>query len=335
MEYRIHPKTGDKISVIGIGTGPIFDTTEKEAVQALVYAYEHGANYLDFATAGARTFPYAGAALGAVRKELFYQIHFGANYETGEYGWTTDLDTVKRQVDWQLKELKTDYIDFGMIHCLDEERDWAAYQKNGVLDYLLDMKKNGTVRHIGLSTHTPGLAQKILDTGLVEQMMFSINPSYDYQHGEFAIGSVRERIELYRRCEAESIGISVMKPFSAGQLLNAKTSPFGKALTKIQCIQYALDKPGVLTVLPGIRNLQDMKDALAWIDASPEERDYSILGTFTPGMLQGPAYIATTVPLARRGLILAWSINTMTWLKSETLWRKITMASWRSTPQTV
>ena len=36
MEYRIHPKTGDKISVIGIGTGPIFDTTEKEAVQALV-----------------------------------------------------------------------------------------------------------------------------------------------------------------------------------------------------------------------------------------------------------------------------------------------------------
>ena len=287
MEYRIHPKTGDKISVIGIGTGPIFDTTEKEAVQALVYAYEHGANYLDFATAGARTFPYAGAALGAVRKELFYQIHFGANYETGEYGWTTDLDTVKRQVDWQLKELKTDYIDFGMIHCLDEERDWAAYQKNGVLDYLLDMKKIGTVRHIGLSTHTPGLAQKILDTGLVEQMMFSINPSYDYQHGEFAIGSVRERIELYRRCEAESIGISVMKPFSAGQLLNAKTSPFGKALTKIQCIQYALDKPGVLTVLPGIRNLQDMKDALAWIDASPEERDYSILGTFTPGDATG------------------------------------------------
>ena len=105
MEYRIHPKTGDKISVIGIGTGPIFDTTEKEAVQALVYAYEHGANYLDFATAGARTFPYAGAALVAVRKELFYQIHFGANYETGEYGWTTVLDTVKRQVDWQLKEL--------------------------------------------------------------------------------------------------------------------------------------------------------------------------------------------------------------------------------------
>ncbi len=184
MEYRIHPKTGDRISVIGIGTGPIFEAPEKEAVAALAYAHEQGINYADFATAGAETFRYAGMAFASVRKEMFYQVHFGANYETGEYGWTTSLDKVKRQVDWQLKELKTDYIDFGFIHCLDSEDDWKQYQKNGVLDYLLEMKKSGVVRHIGLSTHTPELAQKILDTGLIEQLMFSINPAYDYQHGD-------------------------------------------------------------------------------------------------------------------------------------------------------
>ena len=117
--------------------------------------------------------------------------------------------------------------------------------------------------------------------------MFSINPAYDYQHGDFAAGSASERMNLYRRCEAEEIGISVMKPYSGGQLLNDRTSPFGKALTKIQCIQYALDKPGVLTVLPGIRNLDDMKEALAWLDAAPEERDYSVLGTFTPKDVTG------------------------------------------------
>ena len=94
-------------------------------------------------------------------------------------------------------------------------------------------------------------------------------------------------MDLYRRCEAEGIGISVMKPFSAGQLLDGRTSPFGRALTKVQCIQYALDKPGVLTVLPGIRGLQDMKEALAWLDASPEERDYAVLGTFAPGDAAG------------------------------------------------
>ena len=213
---------------------------------------------------------------------MFYQVHFGANYETGEYGWTTSLDKVKRQVDWQLKELKTDYIDFGFIHCLDSEDDWEQYQKNGVLDYLLEMKKNGVVRHIGLSTHTPELAQKILDTGLIEQMMFSINPAYDYQHGEFAFGSADERMKLYRRCEAEGIGISVMKPYSGGQLLDERTSPFGKALTEVQCIQYALDKPGVLTVLPGGRDLDDVKRALTWLTAKPEEKDYSALGGYAP-----------------------------------------------------
>ena len=287
MEYRIHPKTGARVSVIGIGTGPIHEATEREAAAALSYAYEQGVNYLDFATAGAGTFPYVGAVLGPVRKDLFYQVHFGANYESGEYGWTTNLDTIKRQVDWQLKELRTDYIDFGMIHCLDEARDWKQYQKNGVLDYLLELKRAGVVRHIGLSSHTPELAQMVLDTGLAEQLMFSINPAYDYQQGEYAIGSASERMDLYRRCEAEGIGISVMKPFSAGQLLDGRTSPFGRALTKVQCIQYALDKPGVLTVLPGIRGLQDMKEALAWLDASPEERDYAVLGTFAPGDAAG------------------------------------------------
>ena len=287
MEYRIHPRTGDRISVVGIGTGPIWEAGEKEAAAALTRAYELGMNYVDFATAGGKTFRYAGQALAPVRRELLYQVHFGANYETGEYGWTTDLETVKRQVDWQLKELRTDYIDYGFIHCLDSLEDWRKYQENGVLDYLLEMKKAGAVRHIGLSSHDPETAEKILDTGLVEQLMFSINPGYDYQHGEFANGSASRRLALYRRCEAEGIGIAVMKPYSAGQLLSDAASPFGKALTPWQCIQYALDKPGVLTVLPGIRDVRDAEAAAAFCGAPEAERDYSVLGSFTPRDITG------------------------------------------------
>ena len=175
MEYRIHPRTKDKISVIGIGTGPIYEAPEREAVETLSYACEHGVNYVDFATAGAETFRYAGLAFASVRRELLYQVHFGANYETGEYGWTTDLDKVKGQIDWQLSQLNTDYIDFGMIHCLDSAGDWEQYQENGVLDYLLEMKKSGVVRHIGLSTHTPELAGRILDSGIVYHMNIYIN----------------------------------------------------------------------------------------------------------------------------------------------------------------
>lgn len=101
--------------------------------------------------------------------------------------------------------------------------------------------------------------------GILDMMMFSINPAYDYRKGEYGIGNVEERMALYRRCEKEGIGISVMKAFGAGQLLNEKTSPFGKALTEYQCIQYALDKPGVVTVLPGIRGKEDLKRILKFL----------------------------------------------------------------------
>ena len=65
------------------------------------------------------------------------------------------------------------------------------------------------------------------------------------------------------------------------------TSPFGKKLTRIQCIQYALDKPGVLTVLPGIRGKNDLMDILKYTTATPEEKEYSIIGNFTPVDAEG------------------------------------------------
>ena len=117
-----------------------------------------------------------------------------------------------------------------------------------------------------------------MDMGILDMLMFSINPAYDYadaadyETDSYAIGSVAERMELYRRCETEGVGISVMKAFSGGQLLDAKTSPFGKALTEYQCIQYALDKPGVLTVLPGVRNMEDLRRILGFCNAAPEKR---------------------------------------------------------------
>ena len=90
---------------------------------------------------------------------------------------------MKRQVDWQLRELKTGLHRLRHDPLPGRGEDWRAYQENGVLDYLLELKRAGVVRHIGLSSHTPELARKILDTGLVEQLMFSINPAYDCSRG--------------------------------------------------------------------------------------------------------------------------------------------------------
>jgi hypothetical protein len=143
------------------------------------------------------------------------------------------------------------------------------------------------VRHIGLSSHTPSVIQKIMDDAPVDMLMFSVNPAYDYGEGEYAHGGVDERTAVYRRCEAEGVGISVMKPFSGGQLLDAKQSPFGRALTPYQCIQYALDKPGVLTVLPGVADTEDVLSLLRFYETDEAERDYAVIGSFTPPQAAG------------------------------------------------
>lgn len=106
----------------------------------------------------------------------------------------------------------------------------------------MDLKKKGIVRPVGLSTHHVDLANKVLDMGILDVLMFSINPAYDYDRGEYSDGGAKKRMELYRRCEKEGVGITVMKAFGGGKLLSDDLLPFKKALTRMPCIAYALDK---------------------------------------------------------------------------------------------
>ena len=287
MKYRIHQKTGDRISEIGIGSSYMFQAGKEEAVKALRRAVRGGINYFDLAAGDGSTFPIYGEAFRDLRKDVFFQIHFGADYTRGTYGWTLDLETIKRSVDSQLRALHTDYMDYGFIHCQDEVSDWETYRENGVYDYILQMKKEGVVRHLGLSSHTPSLIRRIMDDTEIDMLMFSINPAYDYGQGEYANGSVDERTAVYRRCQKEGVGISVMKPFSGGQLLRADLSPFGKALTPYQCIRYCLERPGVLTVLAGAQSVREVETLLAYYDQAEEETDYSMIASFAPPQAGG------------------------------------------------
>lgn len=89
-----------------------------------------------------------------------------------------------------------------------------------------------------------------------------------------------ERRALYEEAQKRGAGITVMKPYGGSRLLSKMLSPYGRAMTPVQCIHYALERPAVMACLPGIRNLNDLKEALAYYSSTKEERDYSfILGT--------------------------------------------------------
>jgi predicted aldo/keto reductase-like oxidoreductase len=67
-----------------------------------------------------------------------------------------------------------------------------------------------------------------------------------------------------------------MKAFGGGDLLDAKLSPAGKALTPIQCIHYCLTRPAVSSVLVGAHSVEQLQGSLAYEQASEQERDYAV-----------------------------------------------------------
>ena len=71
------------------------------------------------------------------------------------------------------------------------------------------------------------------------------------------------------------VGITVMKAFAGGDLLNAELSPAGVALTANQCISYALSRPAVSVVLAGAHSVEQLQKSAAYCTASEEERDYA------------------------------------------------------------
>lgn len=290
MEYRQlpHGNPNERFSVLGLGLGGIGTTTPDEIEAIIRKAIDHGINFFDLCTAGATYAPF-GRAIRGRREQVFMQVHFGAVYdENGEYGWCRDFDTIKKTFLWELDTLGTDYVDFGFLHCVDEQADFDKLVSIGVLDYIKALKAQGIVRHIGFSSHTPAVANRILDTGLMDMMMFSINPAYDFELGdEYGVGSAGERLALFRRCQREGVGISVMKPFFAGQLLSAEQSPFGTALTHSQCLQYAIDRPGVLTAVPGVQTMAHLDEVLAFLTATDAQRDYSLIRRFTADSIAG------------------------------------------------
>ena len=186
--------------------------------------------------------------------------------------------------------LQMEYLDVGMIHYVDSMKDWEEIVNGPVLPYVQELKKQGKIHHIGLSSHNPQVALAAVKSGYLEVLMFSINPCYDLQpasedveelwkeenYQEKLVNINPERQELYEACQRLGVGITVMKAFGGGDLLDANLSPAGKALTVNQCLSYALTRPAVATVLAGAHTVEQLQTSLAYEDATEEERDYAL-----------------------------------------------------------
>lgn len=295
MNYRILGRTGLKVSEIGLG-GEWFNGLSQEESTAIVdAAAENGINYLDIFMPQAPTRDHLGVALKGRRKKFIIQGHLCTVYENGQYTRTRDIEKTKRSFQDLLDRLQTNYIDIGMIHYVDSEKDFRTVFEGPVLASAKELKDTGVIRHIGMSSHNPHIALKAVESGLVDVLMFSINPAYDMESADTDIYDLMEfkgmetgglvvdpaRQKLYTACEAAGVAITVMKPLGAGTLLKAESSPFGVAMTVPQCIQYCLDRNGVKVVIVGCHTPQEVVETVKHQQLSEQERSYAHI--FTSG----------------------------------------------------
>lgn len=185
MEYRKLPHGEEYIGVLGVGTGGIHKNSDEEIEKIIRTAIEHGVNFFDLCAGAENVYKPFGNAIRDCRDKVYFQLHFGAVYnEKGEYAWSRDMDRIRKTFNWEIEQLGVDYVDFGFLHCIDENKDFDELIAVGALDYIKGLKAEGKIRHIGFSSHTPFVAQRVLDTGLIDLMMFSINPAYRKRSGK-------------------------------------------------------------------------------------------------------------------------------------------------------
>lgn len=140
-----------------------------------------------------------------------------------------------------------------------------------------------------MSSHNPAAAMQAVQSGLIDVLMFSVNPCYDLQpanedcyalwdgknYDRQLVNMDPEREALYETCSRLGVAITVMKAFGGGDLLDEELSPAGKALTVNQCLHYALTRPGVAAVMSGAHTVDELEKCLEYTTAADVEKDYA------------------------------------------------------------
>jgi len=287
MNYRKLGKTGLMVSEVGFGGEWLERHDEAESVELVKFAHSQGINIIDCWMPDPKSRSIIGKAIADCRGEWFVQGHIGSTYQNGQYVRTRDMAYVVPAFEDLLERIGGGYIDLGMIHYVDSIEDWNVCMHTEYIDYVRKLHAEGKIRHIGLSTHNPRIAKLAVESGFIENILFSINPAFDMKPASEDLDTMfadydaslsgidPERAELYQLCEQNDVGITVMKGFFGGRLFDPDRSPFGVTFTPVQCIHYSLTRPAVASILCGYDTKDQVLQAVAYETATDDEKDYA------------------------------------------------------------
>lgn len=263
MQYRINPRNGDKLSILGFGcmrfsgkagfVGAQFDVPKIENL--IKVAVEKGINYFDTA------YIYSGSEeiLGKTLEKfgLRKQVYIATKLPVIMCKNKGDLD---KYFDKQLERLQTDYIDYYLFHMLSDMATWDKFLKWGVLEWIQKKKELGQIRQIGFSFHgSQGEFLKLLD---VYDWDFC-QIQYNYSDENFQAG-----VTGLKKASSKGMIVSIMEPLLGGKLADSLPESaieyFNKANPNITPVEWAFrwlwNQPEVSVVLSGMNEMSQLEE---------------------------------------------------------------------------
>ncbi len=276
-------KSGIKVGEIGLGTEHLKTASPKVVKSVVDFAVQEGINYFDLLFNLTGYLQSFGEVFKPHRDQLVLTTHIGSSEREGQYFKTRNVDECEKTFNHTLKQLNTSYADIANIHYIKDMKEYNEIAKTGgVLELVERLKSQGKARLIGISTHDVQVVQEIAQNGPFDVVTFHIN---------FANNALPNRNEALAACARNGVAVVAMKPFAGGTLLmknetvrisairkgGGKTVKFQipQEMTTTRCLAYALSQIGVSTVIPGVKNLQELKEITAYQTATSEQKDYS------------------------------------------------------------
>lgn len=226
--------TGITVCQNAFGALPIQRVGMDEATSILRRAYEGGIRFFDTARAYSDSEEKVGAAFDGMRGKIYIASKTAAT--TPEDFW--------QHLETSLKNLRTDYIDLYQFHCV--EQCYRPGDGTGMYECMLEAKKQGKIRHIGVTAHKLAIAMECVESGLYETMQFP-----------FSYLSSEKDIELVKACKKANMGFIAMKGLAGGLIHNSKAA-----------IAFMTQFDNVLPIW-GIQKMEELEEWLAFMDETP------------------------------------------------------------------